>query len=1572
MATCLGMVGGGGLAAPAFAESNENVISVDNLTVEYAVEPLGVDNPEPRLSWMLESSERAKTQSAYQIQVASSRAALASGQGNVWDTGRIDSNQSNQIVFDGDELTSGSRYFWRVRVWDESGTASEWSSIAEWEMGLLDAEDWQGSWVGARPADDPDAPAPAAPILRTEFEIDKPIERARAYVSGLGYYVLHLNGDRVGDRVLEPGFTDYTESVLYSTYDVTDQLASGTNSIGVELGRGFHSLNTPSTWDWEESAWFDEPKLLLNLEIEYQDGTSEVVATDDTWRLTEGPTLFDSLLQGETFDARKAMPGWTEVGFDDDAWRDADEMEAPTGRLTSQQMPPITVAEDITPVSITEPKPGVYVFDMGKATAGWAELSVSGQPGDKLVLHYHETLNPDGTVFNSQRPNRFQRDEYILKGGGVEVWEPQFSYKGFQYVQVTGLREAPSLDTLRGRVVHTDVEDASTLEMSNALYNDIHAAMRDTMLNNFHSIPTDTPTFEKLGWTGDAHVGIPSMMYNFDMAAFLTKWAGDTRDGQAANGQIPPVNPAPPYHNPEVKNVPFTAAWLGVYPSLAWEMYVTYGDRQLLSSHYDSLVKATNYSVSRLNSAGIIQTEAYGDWSSPGFSKRPPEDLRLAGTAHLYKSLTEMASIAEVLGKSGDAQSFLDRASSVRDSFNAAFFDEEVGHYRTATDTEYRQTNNLLPLAFGMVPDGSVTSVATSIVADVEARDYHLNTGALGTRLLLPILSEYGYHEAAERIAGQTSYPSWGHWLANGGTTMWERWQLNPSDTRNSHNHYFLGTVDEWFYSDVAGIQPDPSGPGYQRFVVHPRPGQTESATATYQSPYGEIVSNWTKSADVFTLEVSIPANSTAEVFVPAERAAAVREGETGAADAEGVEFLRMQDGAAVFEVGSGDYEFVADPILGLFASAQAESEAIQRLVDEGDLDPGAEGYLGAQSGKLQGEIDDLFDSYLMGDREATAANVSKALTTIATVQRWLDNQGSKVDADTLAALRAALAQAEDHLSEAIGRLIGLTAQLAVETSDAVVGGPLVLSVSIENGGTERITSLTSKIDTPDGWQISSVEPQESTVDPGEVATHGFRAVSSSAADHGEAALTGSVSFKYLSSTVTLPIEGAVTLLPAVVVDSVSVEPATAEPGEEVTIQAVLRNRSTSPATGSAEYGVPDGWDMPAARSYDVPAAETAEVVATLEVPLGVSEGDAIIDVFVGDSDEEKGSSSLSVVFVNPPTGFIDHVDLGEPTSETEHNVRASAASGTSVEADLTRRFTRTSPAGGWFEMEVKVPETDGFVVRVVETYGWAQLKTYDVMLNGEVVHERVHQKATPGKGALTYQFVVQPSAGSPDGTMTLRFQDVPGDFDPSIADVWVTPLAESVPVVDEERPVVELRSPASAGPFPVVDIEMTATDDVGLSRIVANIYQDGKLVKSTQTRVEGGAKSGTHSATVSLPDGEYSMKYNAEDLAGNIARTRTVTFTVDATAPVASVKSGEGFTVVSGTGYEKVSFKLFDAGKIDKVVINGIVKDLTDNTWSDVNFVRPGVFGAVAGENVLVVYDVAGNSSTRSFTLVG
>ncbi|HKC29097.1 MAG TPA: family 78 glycoside hydrolase catalytic domain, partial [Jatrophihabitans sp.] len=701
-------------------------------------------------------------------------------------------------------------------------------------------------------------------------------------------------------------------------YNLTTALrARGGHTLGVALGRGFYGLSPADTKYWGSAPWLGSPRFLLKLEITYTDGTHDTIVSNNSWQAHDGPTTSDSIYLGESYDARLVQGGWDRPGFHATGWQPATELPAPTSNLRSERMAPIRVVDTMRANQITNPKPGVYVFKFPVVTAGWAQLRVRGPAGTQVTLRYGEQLRADGTVNNDGDPGLtngpIQTDRYILSSDpGVQTWQPGFSYKGFQYIQVDGYPGVPDAQDVQAEIVHSDVTSIGTFSSSNPLLNTINDNTRRTILNNLHSILTDSPEFEKRGWLDDASILSATTTDNFQMLNFYRNWLTSIQQNQNSNGAGVELSPNPfpaGYTDPE---------WAGAIVLLPWQIYQDYGDQEILSTSFDSMAKYVDYLTTQATS--YIQPGFYGDWASPNpdpvhetAAFAPPEGPQLTASAYYYKEADDTAQAARVLGRATDAAHFSQLADRIKAAFNAKFLDTADGIYHTDQAVGYRQASNALPLTFGLVPAGLVGKVAANLAADVEAHGNHLNTGDAGTKELLPALSEHGYADVAYAVATQTTYPSWGYQIGLGATTLWERWEK----VSRSYDHAFQGTIDDWFYRDLVGIKP--AAPGYAQITVHPYvPGGLSHAAATLDTAHGSVRSSWTKIGGKLHLHVTLPVNTSATVHVPL-----FGHGE-GTAPA-GSQLVRIDSHEAVYTVGSGTWEFTSnDPPVTMAGSPDA------------------------------------------------------------------------------------------------------------------------------------------------------------------------------------------------------------------------------------------------------------------------------------------------------------------------------------------------------------------------------------------------------------------------------------------------------------------------------------------------------------------------------------------------------------------------------------------------------------------------------------------------------------------------
>ena len=1070
----------------------DDTLSPTRLLCEYRENPIGIDVAKPRLSWVLEergqkSEVRGLRQTAYQILVASSEELLKKDTGDLWDSGKVESDQQNQVEYAGKPLASRMLCHWKVRVWTltsdlrpRTSTPSEWSKVAAWTMGLLDQASWNAKWIAAVSKFDKTSPEsggvgyhakeaaseneekwvqvdlgksvaldmivlcalkhghpgnqiegfgfpvrfrievsddtgfktstmitdqtsadypnpghvavpfdakgvtaryvrvtatklwnrktgnnpycfalaqlkinsagknvalgasvtakdsvetsewskanltdgrrfltlnqeplktdatelkPSASIqLRKEFAADKDIKRAVAYVCGLGFYELSLNGQKVGDHVLDPGWTNYRKTCLYTAYDVTAQLTRGNNAIGVMLGNGMYTI--PGGRYTKFKGSFGPPKLILQLYVEYSDGTSTTVVSDESWTWAPSPVVFSCIYGGEDYDARKEIPGWDKAGFNAVAFKPVLSVDGPGGKLSSQSAPPIKVMTKYKPVKVTQPKPGISVYDFGQNCASMPKLAVKGPTGASIRLTPGELLQSNGLVSQGScgGPAYYT---YTLKGEGTETWMPRFFYYGSRYLQVdTSGHEpqaAPQIVELTSQFVHSSARTVGSFTCANPLVNRIHELIKAAIKSNLQSVLTDCPHREKLGWLECSHLLAGCVMYNYDAPTFYAKIANDMREAQLDNGMVPDIAPEYTVFGGGFRDSP---EWGSAYVITPWQVYQMYGDRTVLAQHYEGMKRYAGYLKSRATE-GIV-SHGLGDWydigpGGPGESKLTSKGL--TSTAIYYQDLVILKDTAALLGKTDEASQFEREAQAVKTAFNKKFFNAEKNQYDRNS-----QTANAMPLVLGLVPEDRHAAVLEGLVAQIRAGGNRVTAGDVGFNYLVRALSDGGQGNVLYDMLVRDDGPGYAYQLKRGATSLTEAWDTNPG---SSQNHCMLGHIEEWFYRGLGGISSDPAGPGFKKIIVKPQiAGDLAGANVAYDSPYGHIVSNWKLETGNLILEVTIPPNTTATVFVPAKAAASVTESGKSMEKVVGIMFLRMENNAAVFEVGSGSYRF--------------------------------------------------------------------------------------------------------------------------------------------------------------------------------------------------------------------------------------------------------------------------------------------------------------------------------------------------------------------------------------------------------------------------------------------------------------------------------------------------------------------------------------------------------------------------------------------------------------------------------------------------------------------------------------
>ncbi len=893
------------------------------LQVEYRANPMGVDTPKPRLSWLLVSPERGQRQTAYQVLVASSPQILAEDRGDLWDSGRVESEQTAQVAYGGKALASRQPCWWKVRSWDRNAEVSPYSEPARWGMGLLEPGDWRAQWIGGELSPENAPPEPGkepkggkldsqiqfipSPHLRKEFEATAPVARATVYATAQGLFELYLNGARVGEDLLAPGWTDFNQRVLYHAYDVTAQVRQGGNAFGAILACGWYAGYLG--WDTRTRGHYGRtPRLLAQLEIEYADGHIDTITSDETWRFANGPILGADLYMGEQYDARRELGDWATPGYGASEWRPVVVHESQPVRLQAYPGAPTRRMLELKPQSVKNPAPGVYRFDMGQNMVGWARIRVKGPAGAKIALRFAEILEPDGSLYLDNLRSARCVDEYWLRGDGLETYEPRFTFHGFRYVEVLDAPCELGLDDITGVVVHADMPLTGRFTCSHPMINQLQHNIEWGQRGNFLEVPTDCPQRdERLGWMGDAQIFVRTACFNMNTAAFYTKWMDDVDEARLPEGEYSDVAPR------MVDLRGSAPAWADAGVIVPWTLYQCYGDTGILERHYDAMKKWVDY-LDAANPNHLWLEERgndFGDWLS--INAETPKEV--IATAYFAYTSGILAKIAAVLGKEEDARHYTGLYEQIRLNFQQSYVTMD-GKVHGESQTAY-----VLALHFGLLPSSLREKAANYLVEDIRARDMHLSTGFVGCSYLPFALSNTGHLDVAYRLLLNDTFPSWGYPIKYGATTIWERWDgwtddRGPQDPgMNSYNHYAYGAVGDWMYRVVAGL--DLEEPGYRRISIRPRPGGGFThASAEYDSIRGPIKSAWRIENGQFLLDVVVPVGAQAKVYVPASSADSVQESGRPASEAEGVANIGWQDVAAVFEVGSGEYHFSAPVVI--------------------------------------------------------------------------------------------------------------------------------------------------------------------------------------------------------------------------------------------------------------------------------------------------------------------------------------------------------------------------------------------------------------------------------------------------------------------------------------------------------------------------------------------------------------------------------------------------------------------------------------------------------------------------------
>lgn len=942
------------------------------LRCEYQKNPIGIGEASPRLMWVVEAARRDEVQSAYRVLVASTPEGLARDQGDLWDTGKVDGNVV-QAAYAGRALGSRQACWWKVMVWDRDKQAGPWSEAARFEMGLLAPADWAAKWIeagatttgveitsatyytpkgnvrkdvtaevramvakggpvvasnaalGGDPAynsvkrlaieyrvDNVPLHTEVAengtarlvtsrlPYLRRAFTVEKPVKQARLYATALGMAELRINGELVDDSVFEPGWTDYRKRVNYRVYDVTARVQHGANAIGAMVGPGWFAGRAGL---FHATAFYGStPALLCQLEITYEDGSVARIVSDESWKRHDGPLVAADIMDGEIHDARREVAGWAAASVDERDWTPV-TTRAETRNLESTIAPPMRTLAELPAKSVTEPASGRWTFDVGQNMVGVVRLKLNGKAGQIVTIRHGEMLNPDGTIYTGNLRGAAATDVYVCRGGD-ETWQPRFTFHGFRYVEVTGLEAKPDAGMVTGIVLGSALPETGTFSCSDASLNQLQSNIVWGMHGNYLSIPTDCPQRdERMGWMADAQVFAPTAAFNADIAGFMTKWMIDVDDAQRADGAHSDVAPV-------MKGLTFgTPAWADAGTIVPWTIYQMYDDTRILERHIESMKRWVDWC--KANSTGLIRDHNrgndYGDWLSIGADT--PKDL--IGTAYFARSTDIVARSLRALKRDDEAAVYEKLWKEIRDAFNAKYVSAD-GHVAGNTQCGY-----VLGLRFNLLPEELRGKAADLLVADIEAKGWHLSTGFVGVSNLLPVLADAGRADVAYKLLMQDSFPSWLFSVKHGATTIWERWNgwtpetgPHPDDTMNSFNHYSLGSCGQWLFEGVGGIRPELAAPGFASFRIEPLvDGPLTEAKTSLESIRGPISTQWSRGASGTTIRVKIPANTTATVVLPRRHSAWTESGR-GVQGAEGVHSVKSDAGAMVIEVGSGEYVF--------------------------------------------------------------------------------------------------------------------------------------------------------------------------------------------------------------------------------------------------------------------------------------------------------------------------------------------------------------------------------------------------------------------------------------------------------------------------------------------------------------------------------------------------------------------------------------------------------------------------------------------------------------------------------------
>lgn len=882
-------------------------LKVTGLKTEYKINPVGIDAKMPRLSWKLSSTLRNVLQSSYQVRVAKDSAALIAGTGLVWDSGVKKNEDSALLPYGGPGLESSTRYYWQVKVKDNQGNESPWSAVHFWQTGLIQGGNWQAKWITTTLADTLVGPSP---MFRKAFSATKTIQSATLYATAHGVYEAMINGKRVSKDYLAPGWTSYHKRLLYQSYEVSDLLKNGQNVLGFTLGDGWYRGYL--AFDGKRGLYGNQVSGMMQLVITYTDGTKETISTDSSWKYSKGAILFSDLYNGEVYDARLEKTGWSTAAYNAQSWKSATVIAPGSETIESSISPLASKHEQFKVVKVIKTPKGETVLDFGQNLVGWVQFSLSGKAGSSITLEHGEVLDKNGNFYNANLRKAKQQVKYIFKGAGVETYEPHFTYQGFRYVKVTGLAAKVNPAAFKGIAVYSDMAPTGTFSSSNPMLNQLQHNIQWGQKGNFMDVPTDCPQRdERLGWTGDAQVFFRTAAFNMDVAGFFTKWMKDVAADQLPNGSIPFVIP-----NVLGDSQSGSTGWGDVATIIPWNMYLAYGDKEVLANQYPSMKAWVDFMTSKSKDDLWNTGFHFGDWlfyrpNDDNDGRSAITDKYLIAQAFYAHSTQLLINSAHVLGNLGDE----DKYKALLDRIKKAFLNEYLtpsGRLVSGSQTAY-----VLALNFDMLPENLRPQAVDFLVKNIESYGNHLTTGFLGTPYLCHVLTRFGRTDVAYKLLLQDTYPSWLYPVKMGATTIWERWDGQKPDgsfqttDMNSFNHYAYGAIGDWMYRVMAGLDTDESQPGYKKITIAPQPGgQITHAKAQLETLYGLTASDWQIENGKFTLSITIPANTTAVVKLPGATKDNITEGGTVLKDVKSIDGVSTKGNDVEVKVGSGAYKF--------------------------------------------------------------------------------------------------------------------------------------------------------------------------------------------------------------------------------------------------------------------------------------------------------------------------------------------------------------------------------------------------------------------------------------------------------------------------------------------------------------------------------------------------------------------------------------------------------------------------------------------------------------------------------------